>query len=121
MLFHPHSSDSDSTRQWGIGAVLNISDLEIELAPVCLQKTGRLDSAVQVVVDWEREGDFQTVLRHETNILLLPAHSEMRVVEDRVRNPHGEESEQCWIVDLRRFPNESLSSTLAQQLKELKT
>lgn len=86
-----------SDKNWEIGAVTHTSGNVIELAAVHARDTddfGRLE----VFVDWHRFSEFVTTSLAAIAIAPLETDYEKRVITDRVSNPHGEESEDCWRV-----------------------
>lgn len=93
----------DADSRWELSAVWHTHGRVVELAPVHSRAVDA-EGRYEVFIDWPA---FETGLREvnldDGQIVDMVALDdgvdfETRVVEDRVSNPHGEESEDCWYV-----------------------
>lgn len=82
---------------WKVAAVTLISDDTIILAPVHCRGTDGL-GRLEIFVDWHLFNDAITASPDDVLVTALDTDNEMRIIEDRVINPHGEESEDCWRI-----------------------
>lgn len=97
---------TQNNENWSIGAVIEKASTEFLIRPVYSRDT-ESTSVIECFVNWDPTIQSQ-ILRYESHEMqLLDVDYEVRVIQDRLENPHGEESEDCW----------KISSTLLEQFK----
>ena len=92
--------------EWILGAVVDTAgDDRYEVRPVH-SRVDEEDGRVECFVDWDADLSSCWISSDTFEVILLDFDYEQRVIEDRVENPHGEHSEDCWRVStdtLRSF------------------
>lgn len=95
------------SQEWKVGAVTEVTGrFEYDVRPVYVRDTED-NSSLECFVDWRTSTDTVTIKPGRFSVKLLEADYEERIVQDRLANPHGEVSEDCWrvssdvIADLR--------------------
>lgn len=91
---------------WSIGAVVEKGSTEFLIRPIYSRDT-ESTSLIECFVNWDPTIQSQILRSKSHEMQLLDVDYEVRVIQDRLENPHGEESEDCWKV----------SSTLLEKFK----
>lgn len=95
-----------SSASWYLGAVTYAdASTRFHVRPVCTRGNEE-GGIIECFVNWESDLTETIVSLPNYEVSLLDADYEERVVQDRLENPHGEVSEDCWKVSqtvLNRF------------------
>lgn len=84
---------------WKLAAVTHRYNDIIDVAPVVSRPDEDGTEKLSLFVDWsEIQEKSRSFTISSAFILPLDADFESRVIEDRIINPHGEESEDCWCL-----------------------
>lgn len=88
----------NDSQEWKVGAVTEVTGrFEYDVRPVYVRDSEN-NSSLECFVDWRTSTDTVTIKPGSYSVKLLEADYEERIVQDRLANPHGEVSEDCWRV-----------------------
>lgn len=59
------------------------------------------DGSLECFVNWEQDSGELSIQSETYEISIVDADYEERVVQDRLANPHGEVSEDCWRISTK--------------------
>lgn len=97
LAYRPLVAPSTEPSSWSVGAVTHIADDIVELNAVHARSVddhGRWELFVESQESFSSNG----IPLSQLDFIFVDADYETRVIEDRIHNPHGEESEYCWRV-----------------------
>lgn len=103
------------SRQWTVAAVVSPPRSDTYVVRPVVQRDGALDAAaLELFVDWTPGTADAAVSIANCDVRLLDADFEERIVQDRIENPHGEQSEYCWRVNRATLGADTLPIPLVE-------
>lgn len=87
---------------WILAAVTHCHQTTVEVAPVC-RRSKNERAKLAIFIDWSMNDRTAAATicfsLTDTDAVPIEADYEARIIEDRIINPHGEETEDCWYID----------------------